>query len=283
MSANTNTERPIQKPAPSHLDRARTGGGLSSATRRAGDQSPEPTAGRHTHASSEDGRPPLSNPADLEGRSEAIRVAILLVNSSDLLANAVAVALNVDPGIHVVAVEVDPDVGPVRVAAARAAVALVDTVDLVSRLRVESPRLFVIILGDQSHPQAIVEAIRGGAAAFLDNRVSTNELAAVVKRVHAGELVYDLDDLLAVVDSPSLPPPSAPRRTARLSDRELAVLDAIATGATSKEAARRLGISLNTLRTHLKNIQVKLEARSKLEAVLIAIREGRIALPPDPD
>jgi DNA-binding NarL/FixJ family response regulator len=208
-------------------------------------------------------------------------VAILLVNGSDLLANAVAVALTLDPGIDVVAVEVDPGSGPVRVAAARANVALVDNVALVSRLRTESPRLCVVVLGNQGNPHAIVDAIRVGAAAFLDNHVSTQELTAVVKRVHAGELVYDLDDLLAVVDGPSLPPPASPRRTARLSDRELAVLDAVATGATSKEAARRLGISLNTLRTHLKNIQVKLEARSKLEAVLIAIREGRIALPPD--
>jgi DNA-binding NarL/FixJ family response regulator len=225
----------------------------------------------------------VDKPADLEGRSDAIRVAVLLVNGGTLLANAVAVALNVDPAIHVVAVEVDPDVGPVRVTAARASVALVDAANLVTRVRAESPRLCVVVLGNQSNPQAIVEAIRAGAAAFLDNRVSTHELAAVVKRVHAGELVYDLDDLLAVLDGPSLPPPSSPRRTARLSDRELAVLDAVATGATSKEAARRLGISLNTLRTHLKNIQVKLEARSKLEAVLIAIREGRIALPPDSD
>jgi DNA-binding CsgD family transcriptional regulator len=56
------------------------------------------------------------------------------------------------------------------------------------------------------------------------------------------------------------------------------VLSAIATGMSSAEAANDLGISLSTLRTHLKNIITKLEARSKLDAVLIAIREGRIRL-----
>jgi DNA-binding CsgD family transcriptional regulator len=84
---------------------------------------------------------------------------------------------------------------------------------------------------------------------------------------------------MALIQRPHQFSAQAPRKTASLSNRELDVLNVLATGSKTEEAAWQLGISPNTLRTHLKNILVKLEARSKLEAVLIAIREGRIEFP----
>jgi len=103
-------------------------------------------------------------------------------------------------------------------------------------------------------------------------------LISTIKRVHAGELLFDPGPLVQLLVDAPIPVPSVPRRTAKLAERELQVLSAIATGMSSAEAADELGISLSTLRTHLKNIITKLEARSKLDAVLIAIREGRIRL-----
>ncbi len=61
-----------------------------------------------------------------------------------------------------------------------------------------------------------------------------------------------------------------------MSKRELEVLNVMAEGGTDKETADRLFISLNTARTHSQRIIQKLGAHSKLEAVVIAIREGVI-------
>ena len=66
-----------------------------------------------------------------------------------------------------------------------------------------------------------------------------------------------------------------------LTPREVEVVRDLATGLSTPEISAKLGITRNTLRTHVHNIMGKLGARSKLEAVLAAIRLG-IVEPPRP-
>ena len=66
-----------------------------------------------------------------------------------------------------------------------------------------------------------------------------------------------------------------------LTPREVEVVRTLATGLSTPEISAKLGITRNTLRTHVHNIMGKLGARSKLEAVLAAIRLG-IVEPPRP-
>jgi DNA-binding CsgD family transcriptional regulator len=58
------------------------------------------------------------------------------------------------------------------------------------------------------------------------------------------------------------------------------VLQALTGGATTEEVADVLGISVHTVRTHLRNVMAKLEVHSKLEAVVMALKEGLIQLQP---
>ena len=83
-------------------------------------------------------------------------------------------------------------------------------------------------------------------------------------------------------------PAGRPRPTAQgaqvhasdvLTPRETEVLRSLADGMSTPEIAEELGITRNTLRTHIHNIMGKLGARSKLEAVLTAIREGIVEAP----
>jgi DNA-binding CsgD family transcriptional regulator len=68
----------------------------------------------------------------------------------------------------------------------------------------------------------------------------------------------------------------APRRSDTLSERELAVLDEIAQGTPTEEVARKLHVSPHTVRTHIKNILRKLDARTRAHAVAIALSEEAI-------
>ena len=67
--------------------------------------------------------------------------------------------------------------------------------------------------------------------------------------------------------------PGAPEVTP-LTARELEVLSLIGLGLSAREIAGELTISTNTARNHVRNVCGKLEARSKLEAVVIAQRRG---------
>ena len=64
-----------------------------------------------------------------------------------------------------------------------------------------------------------------------------------------------------------------------LSDRELEILQLVATGATNREVASQLDIRPNTVKVHLRNIYTKLGAASRTEATMIAVRSGWVAIP----
>jgi DNA-binding CsgD family transcriptional regulator len=61
-----------------------------------------------------------------------------------------------------------------------------------------------------------------------------------------------------------------------LTERELEVLQLVATGASNRQVAQELFISVNTVKVHLRNIFTKLEVQSRTEATLYAIKEGWI-------
>ena len=61
-----------------------------------------------------------------------------------------------------------------------------------------------------------------------------------------------------------------------LTDRELEIARAVATGATNQQIAQELTISVNTVKVHLKNIFVKLDIQSRTEVALYAVREGLV-------
>jgi DNA-binding CsgD family transcriptional regulator len=63
-----------------------------------------------------------------------------------------------------------------------------------------------------------------------------------------------------------------------LTERELEVVRLLATGISNKEIAARLHISTNTVRVHLRNIFAKLEAQSRTEVTMIAVRNGWISI-----
>lgn len=143
----------------------------------------------------------------------------------------------------------------------------------------------VLVLTTFDLDQHVYDALRAGAAGFLLKDASAQELVAAVERTAAGEAPLAPAVLARMVDlflerAPATEP--EPPQLASLSPREREVLALMASGLTNGEIADHLVLSLATVKTHVRSILAKVDARDRVQAVLVAHRFG-ITAGPDPN
>jgi DNA-binding NarL/FixJ family response regulator len=156
---------------------------------------------------------------------------------------------------------------------------VLDGIEATRRLRVSVPEARVVILTMHGEEAVIDQALRAGAAAYLLKDCSTDEVAATLRAVAAGDT--DLSADLARSMLAELPGPeqaAAEPSTSVLSQREAEVLQLFADGCSTVEVGERLYISAKTVKNHLASIYEKLDARDRTQAVLMAVRMGIIRL-----
>jgi DNA-binding NarL/FixJ family response regulator len=134
-----------------------------------------------------------------------------------------------------------------------------------------SPQILMLtVFADNAH---VFEAICAGASGYLLKDTPKPKLLAAIREVHEGGAPMSPSVARRVVTMFQRVAP--PRATGtRLSEREIAVLQALADGHAYKTAADKLGISTDTIRSHVRNIYDKLHVHSKSEAVQQAFRQG---------
>lgn len=131
----------------------------------------------------------------------------------------------------------------------------------------------VLVLTGEATVSAASLAAESGAAGLVLKSSRLDELTDAVRRVAGGEVVFDGNLLAGVLDK--LTGRSTPPGVA-LTAREREALLLLAEGASTEEMGERMGVARNTVRNHVQRILEKLGARSKLEAVVIARRDGLI-------
>lgn len=130
----------------------------------------------------------------------------------------------------------------------------------------------VVMLSSSSEPERIVEAVRAGAAAWLRKDESVELLLDVIRGVARGETRLpprETGQVLQLLMRGADQQRRNERLLATLTPREQAVLGCLAEGASNRETAETLHMSVNTVRTHLRNLMAKLGAHSALEAVAL--------------
>lgn len=123
-----------------------------------------------------------------------------------------------------------------------------------------------IFLSRDMNDAAQLAAIEVGASAYLSKSLPAADLVAAVRRVAAGESLITPAQIAATLYR------TRDRESVResLSARERDVLQLMSDGISTREMARRLGISYSTVRTHIRSINTKLGAHSMLNAVVAA-------------
>jgi len=126
------------------------------------------------------------------------------------------------------------------------------------------PGLGVVAHGGRSDRHAIGEALDAGASAYVSKRSSPSTMRSAVDEVLSFNSFIDPDAESANGERPAVTP------------RQRQILQMFADGLSTEEAAKRLGLSAETVRTHAKATLPRLGARDRAHAVAIAIRGSLI-------
>ncbi|MBX2929335.1 MAG: response regulator transcription factor [Saprospiraceae bacterium] len=143
-----------------------------------------------------------------------------------------------------------------------------------------SPQTQVIILSQHSDDEKVFTALRFGATGYLLKGEDAGSIVEAIRTVVAGGSPMNAFVARKAVDYFQKQPVQSSRTNETadfgLSAREMDVLKCLGKGMTYKEIAADLNISIDTVRSHIRHIYEKLQARSKSEAILIAMRKGLI-------
>jgi DNA-binding NarL/FixJ family response regulator len=214
-------------------------------------------------------------------------ITVLIVDDERTFGEALEVALDREKDLRVVHVATD---GVEAVASAtefRPDVVLMDVsmpgmngLEATRRIKQCDPEAAVVILSGHDDEYMLARAVQAGAAGLLRKTQAVGDVASTVRRVHRGEAIHDEGEVERAqrrlrhrrdVDG------DVRGRLERLTPREIQILEAMATGRQPEEIAAELGMSPNTLRTHTQNVLTKLRVHSKMEALVLAIRHGKVA------
>jgi putative two-component system response regulator len=147
---------------------------------------------------------------------------------------------------------------------------------LTAAIVAQHPETKVIVLIDTASPEGAMRCVAAGCSGIVATTAPVDDIARAIQRVHDGEAVIPAALLSQVISGFQR---TEPRLGHDLTRRERETLAHLARGLSLADIAEAMTISLNTARNHTQRLIEKLGAHSKLEAVVIAMREGLTVAP----
>jgi DNA-binding NarL/FixJ family response regulator len=209
-------------------------------------------------------------------------IRIFLADDHAVLRQAVSTMLSAEPDMIVVGQASNGVEALAAVKAARPNVVILDIkmpeaggLDVLADIRGECPKARVIVFTMYENPAYVNAAIRSGAAGYVLKSVGREELLTAIRSVHRGGHFLHADVARPLLRRAALEARLRPGG-ADLTVRDLQVLELLSDGKSNKEVAQILGISDETVKSHLKRLFEKLGVSDRTEAVALALRQNLI-------
>ena len=152
-----------------------------------------------------------------------------------------------------------------------------DGLQAAKEIHTRFPRIAIVMLTSSERDGHLYEAVQAGVSGYLLKSLDANELfdllsgvmngETAMTRAMAGKLLKAVANRMADED----------KGEQALTERELFVLRLVASGASNQEIAQKLSISVNTVKSHLKNILEKLQLENRTQAATYALKHGLIS------
>ncbi|MGZ8612542.1 MAG: response regulator transcription factor [Actinomycetota bacterium] len=223
---------------------------------------------------------------DASGNGRGV-ISVMIVDDERTFGEALQLALAREKDLEIVAVETDGDEAIRSAGEHRPDVVLMDFampgmngLEATRRIREADPEARIVILSGHDDEHLLARAVQAGAVGLLRKTEAVEHVAITVRQAHRGEELHPADEVEGAMrrlrhrrDKDD----DAARRLDRLTPRELEILSMMAVGSDPASITAALGMSPNTLRTHMQNVLTKLGVHSKMEALVLAIRHGKVA------
>jgi len=147
-----------------------------------------------------------------------------------------------------------------------------DGIAATAAIRRDYPEIEVIALTSVLEGASVADAVRAGAIGYLLKNSTPEDLHRGIRAAAAGQVFLSPEAAARLVRQVK-----APERPEPLTPREIEVLRLVARGRANKQIARELGVGEETVKTHVRNILGKLQAASRTQAALHAIRTGLVS------
>ena len=227
---------------------------------------------------------PRTPPKDEQTKGDSIRIVI--ADDHRAFAEALAATMKMEDDLSIVAVVHDGEAA-VEVALRKEPDVVVmdlqmpgvDGIAATRRIKEVHPGTHVVILSASEGEHERARALDAGAEGYLSKERSVKDVTASVRDVSKGKALVPPDEvrrIMAHLRKRRARDDAEREHVARLIPRETEILQGLADGLSTERLAVRLKISRNTLRTHVQNILFKLRVHSKVEALALAIRHGKV-------
>ena len=204
------------------------------------------------------------------------RITCVIADDHPAMLTAIADTLE-RSGVEIVGRASDGQEALVQIEAQHPRVAIVDVrmprlsgIEVATKSAVVAPNTSIIFYTAYGDRALLSEALDVGARGFVLKEAPLPDLVRAVERVAAGDAYVDpvLAGILVSAQSEKIP---------SLTQREREVLRLLADGLSNEEIGKRLFISPETVRAHVRKAMAKLEADTRTQAVAIALRQSLIS------